>query len=209
MIGLCLLLALGAAGACAGEREPTAAFTGPVAIPFSPADDVGSTGRPAPAPLPTRGRVTLEVRDAGDVVVDMSPESVSLVEIRPAPGWSHTLEEQDPDELEVRFTSGAARIDFEVEREHGHTELAVCSRLGGRVRPYDVGDAGQVTFSADGDELLLGEVTPAAGWTAEVISDRGEELEVEFRSDRRTMDFEAELDDGDLEVEVCQEATAS
>lgn len=209
VIGLCLLLLIGAV-ACAGQREPAAAFTGAIAIPSSPSGADGSpSARPAREPLPTQGRVTLEVRDAGEVVVDLGPDSISLVEIRPAPGWSHVVEQdQDPDELEVRFTSGTARIDFEAERDDGRTELAVCARLGGRVRPYEVGDAGQVTFSVDGDELVLDEVSPAAGWTADVVSDRGDELEVEFRSDHRTMDFEAELEDGDLEVEVCQEATS-
>lgn len=69
---------------------------------------------------------------------------------------------------------------------------------------YTVSDAGEIQISSDGDTVSLVETRPAAGWTATGdTEDDSDEVEVYFRRDGREVEFEAELDDGRLEVEVC------
>lgn len=70
---------------------------------------------------------------------------------------------------------------------------------------YTIADAGTVTVTRDGDRLVLGEVSPAPGWTAEEIDVEDDEIEVEFRGDGIELDFEAEIDDGRLDVDVCHD----
>jgi hypothetical protein len=70
---------------------------------------------------------------------------------------------------------------------------------------YVVSDAGEVVVRRQGDDLVLEEVRAAEGWRFE--GDRkgkkDDEIEVTFRREGRKVEFEAELDDGDLEIEVC------
>jgi hypothetical protein len=71
---------------------------------------------------------------------------------------------------------------------------------------YVVRDAGEVVIRRDGDALVLEEVRAAEGWRFE--GDRkgkkDDEIEVTFRHADRKIEFEAELDDDDLEIEVCE-----
>ncbi|TKJ20923.1 hypothetical protein [Blastococcus sp. CCUG 61487] len=62
-----------------------------------------------------------------------------------------------------------------------------------------------MTVTREGERLVLGEVVPAEGWTAVEIDRDDDEVEVEFRGDGIELDFEAEIDDGRLEVEVCND----
>lgn len=71
---------------------------------------------------------------------------------------------------------------------------------------YPVSDAGEVELVVEGGAVRLAEARPAAGWTAtDDLEDDDEEVEVDFRRDGREVEFEAELDDGRLEVEVCED----
>ena len=47
----------------------------------------------------------------------------------------------------------------------------------------------------DGDRLVLGEVTPAEGWTAEEVDTETDEVEVEFRNGPDELDLEVEVED--------------
>jgi hypothetical protein len=69
---------------------------------------------------------------------------------------------------------------------------------------YSVDDAGEIHITSDGSTVRLVETRPAEGWTATGdTEDDDDEVEVVFRSGNREVEFEAELDDGRLEVEVC------
>lgn len=70
---------------------------------------------------------------------------------------------------------------------------------------YTVADAGTVTVDRDGDRLVLAAANPAEGWTADEVDRDDDEVEVEFRGDGVELDFEAEIDDGRLDVEVCSD----
>jgi hypothetical protein len=67
---------------------------------------------------------------------------------------------------------------------------------------WPVGDAGIVTFSLDGDRLVLDDVTTADGWTSRVEEEDADAIEFELQQGDREFDVEVELDDGRVEVEI-------
>ena len=73
------------------------------------------------------------------------------------------------------------------------TCLALPEAADGR---YTVADAGIVVVTRDGDRLVLGEITPAEGCTAEEVDTEADEVEVELRNDADELDLEVEVEDG-------------
>jgi len=73
---------------------------------------------------------------------------------------------------------------------------------------YEVGDAGSVTVTNDGSSLAIVEVAPAAGWITEVEVAVGREVEADFRSGTRRIQFNAELEDGQIKTRVRESADA-
>jgi hypothetical protein len=84
--------------------------------------------------------------------------------------------------------------------------VAGCERLDERPDGvYAVGDAGEIEIDFDGTTVRVVEARPAEGWTAsEDDEDDDDEVEVTFSGDDRAIEFEAEVDDGRLEIEVCE-----
>jgi len=79
-----------------------------------------------------------------------------------------------------------------------------CEQLAGENNVYQVGEAGQVELRHEGDTLDLVEVRPAEGWSHSVDDrDDRDEVEVTFSREGREIEFEAEIDDGRLDVEIC------
>lgn len=71
---------------------------------------------------------------------------------------------------------------------------------------YPVFDAGEIVISRDGDTITLEQTRPADGWTAtDDLEDDADEVEVDFRGNGREIEVEAEIDDGVMEVEVCDD----
>jgi hypothetical protein len=71
---------------------------------------------------------------------------------------------------------------------------------------YEVGDAGTVTVTSDGSALSIVAVDAAAGWAAEVEVATGREVEADFRNGTRRIQFNAELEDGQIKVRVRERA---
>jgi hypothetical protein len=87
----------------------------------------------------------------------------------------------------------------------GQELVAGCERLDERPDGvYAVGDAGEIQVESDGSTVRVLEVRPAEGWTFSEDDQDDDEVEVTFRRDDRAIDFEAELDDGRLHIEVCE-----
>lgn len=74
---------------------------------------------------------------------------------------------------------------------------------------YDVGDAGTVTVSSVGSSLAIVAVDTNEGWTAEVEAPMGREVEADFRNGTTRIQFNAELEDGEIKVRVRKRATDS
>jgi hypothetical protein len=68
---------------------------------------------------------------------------------------------------------------------------------------YRVFEAGSAVVTRDGDQLVLGEITPSEGWEARVDDQDDDEIEIEFFRGNEELDLEIEIDDGRVEVEVC------
>ncbi len=69
---------------------------------------------------------------------------------------------------------------------------------------YQLGDAGEVEFQFDGSALTLVDVRTQEGWNAVVDEEASDEIEVDFMFGNVEWEFEAEVDDGELEVEIDQ-----
>jgi len=72
----------------------------------------------------------------------------------------------------------------------------------GSTRTFVAGTAGSVEISRSGDTLTVGQTSPNAGWVVEVEAGAGREVEVQFTSGVERVDFNAELEDGQLRVRV-------
>ncbi|MBO1751488.1 hypothetical protein J4G33_06685 [Actinotalea sp. BY-33] len=70
---------------------------------------------------------------------------------------------------------------------------------------YTVADAGTATIGVEGDRLIVGGISPAAGWEHEVTDADGDDVEVEFRREGVELDLEVELEDGQVTAELCQD----
>ncbi len=76
---------------------------------------------------------------------------------------------------------------------------------------FQAGEAGMVSLTVAGSELTLDSVTPAEGWQhREDVDDDGDDQDVEIDFTNRTaeVDFDAELEDGTLDVDVDVEGPA-
>ena len=71
---------------------------------------------------------------------------------------------------------------------------------------YQVGVAGTVTISSNGSTLTIVSVDPAAGWSEEVEAGSGGEVEADLRDGTRRIQFNAELEDGQIKVRVRERA---
>lgn len=72
----------------------------------------------------------------------------------------------------------------------------------GRYQVFDAGTA--VVIFAD-NRLTVESVAPAEGWTHRVDDHRPDEVEIEFRRGAEELDLEVEIDDGRLEVTICND----
>ena len=72
----------------------------------------------------------------------------------------------------------------------------------------DVSDAGSVVLTVNGAELQVAGVETNTGWTHEVEVPTGREVEVDFHGADRRINFNAELEDGEIRVKI-RERTGS
>lgn len=104
---------------------------GQTALPEAPAQ----TGAAAPA-RPARDQcVRLDptpdgryhVYDAGSAVVTFTEGRLTLESVSPADGWTHRVDDQQPEEVEISFRRGAENLDLEVEVDDGRVEASICN----------------------------------------------------------------------------------
>ncbi|MFB8386887.1 hypothetical protein ACFC3F_07085 [Microbacterium sp. NPDC055910] len=202
---------------CAGQADAPASTPPPATTGSTATQD------PAPSPTPestgtssTAGAVdelrdgTWQVGDAGEVEFSLQNGSLALVEVRPADGWQQRISDEDSDEIEVYFTRDNTRWKFEVELERGtmeiSQELKITRGAGGT---YPVGSAAVVAFDTDGSTLTLGSVDVSDGWAIVKQDESADDIELDFRNDgtNGSAEFEAELEDGGVDIEISQKLT--
>ena len=87
-----------------------------------------------------------------------------------------------------------------------NTSSTLSAAIGAETTMYQVGVAGTVTISSSGSTLAIVSVDPTAGWSEEIEVGSGGEVEADFRDGTRRIQFNAELEDGQIEVRVRERA---
>lgn len=67
---------------------------------------------------------------------------------------------------------------------------------------YEVGPAGEVEISVESDSLTLVEARPNEGWSIDEIEEEDDEIEVDFVRGNEEWEFEAELENGQVDIEI-------
>lgn len=147
---------------------------------------------------------TWPVGEAGEVeftVVDA--DRLELVEARVADGWTETDRETEEDEIEVDFRRDNVEWKIQVEIDDGVLEIEIDQDIDGAdPGTYTVGLAGTVEFSHENGRLTLIEAAPNGGWTHAVEEEDDDDIEVKFRRDNVMWDFQVDLDDGQIDVDI-------
>ncbi len=157
-------------------------------------DGVATAGTAAPGTWP--------VGEAGTVTFSLASGRLALDEVAPADGWEVTEEDSDDDEIEVELRRGQETYEFHVELEDGTTlEVSIDHDLDDAdPGTFELGEAGSVTVSVDGSQLVLDDLSVADGWEVATQTVDGDELEIDLVGDQQRWELDVELDDGRLEV---------
>jgi hypothetical protein len=173
-----------------------------------------------------------EVGDAGTVTIANDGTQLEIVSVDQNDGWLIEIEMATGREVEVDFRSGTRRIQFNAELEDGEirvrarervvaastnttqsttattqsttatTAATVASTSASGSVTYQAGAAGTVTISNDGSQLTITAVDAADGWSHEIEVQVGREVEMDFRNREDRVQFNAELEDGEVRVRV-------
>jgi hypothetical protein len=136
-----------------------------------------------PAEVPEGEVQTLGLADAGEIEFRLLGDVLELVQVRPAPGWTHSVSADD-DEIDVDLERGNREIAVAIDADgDGRLKLDVDYEAGrgGGEQSIRLGSAGEVVFEARGGTLLLLAAELAAGWQADVKEDGGDKIEIEAR----------------------------
>jgi frataxin-like iron-binding protein CyaY len=213
------------AEATSEEMEAVEEQEEPDTIELTEAGDTDGSGEggasgdeAAEAPVTAAGEPA-EVRDgvwavgnAGEVEFAVEDGALELADARPNDGWRMDIDEQAPDEIEVDFERGNVEWEIEIEISGNELEIEIDQDIEpAQAGAYEIGNAGVVEISLDDTGLGLADVSANEGWDFVVDEETPEEIEVEFTttSGESTIkwDFDAELDDGVLDIEIDQEIT--
>lgn len=173
-----------------------------------------------------------EVGDAGTVTITNDGTQLEIVSVDQNDGWLIEIEMATGREVEVDFRSGTRRIQFNAELEDGEirvrarervvaattnttqsttattqattatTAATVASTSASGSVTYQAGAAGTVTISNDGSQLTITAVDAADGWSHEIEVQVGREVEMDFRNGGDRVQFNAELEDGQVRIRV-------
>jgi hypothetical protein len=174
-------------------------------------DDAGSVAAPALVDLTEAVPGTWPVGDAGTVTFSIVDGALVLEDVEAAEGWTSSIDERSPDEIEVDFVRGAVEWEIEIELEDGGATLEIeidQDVEGADAGSYDLGDAGRFAFEVQDGRLVLTDLSVADGWTVTERDEGAVGIEVELRNGSRRFDVEVELeDDGSVELEIDYEVT--
>ncbi|MCW4354115.1 hypothetical protein ONR57_12475 [Hoyosella sp. YIM 151337] len=172
----------------------------------SPAGEGREGGAETPGPG-ADGDVVVSAGEAGAVLVRLDGDVLTLIDVVPEPGWEQVKLEQDPGEIEVDFVRGADTVEVEIEIDDGRLDIEVDTKTPATdgERTYPLEGAGSVTIDVRAGFVSLISVDVADGWVASVDEEelREGEVEIDLRNSAtgQTVEFDAEVDDGRLEVD--------
>lgn len=125
---------------CGSTSEPQSTVTVTESTPPSSSPAGGQTAPPqtggvAPA-RPARDQCVrldpapdgrYQVYDAGTAVVTFADGRLTLESVTPAEGWTHRVDDQHPEEVEISFRRGTEDLDLEIEVDDGRVEVSICN----------------------------------------------------------------------------------
>ncbi len=123
--------------------------------------------------------------------------------MRPADGWTVTDRDVDPDEIEIDFERDNVEWEIEVQIEGGILEVEIDQDID-PAEPglYTVGAAGVVEFALDGGALQLLDATANDGWDVVIDEETATDIEVQFRRGNVEWEFDVDLGEGVIEIEI-------
>ncbi|WP_326546708.1 hypothetical protein QGN32_00225 [Mycolicibacterium sp. ND9-15] len=119
----------------AATTASLAPATPPPAGQTAPTVTAPQTGTAVPARPERHQCVRLEpvpdgryqVFDAGSAVVTFADGRLTLESVTPAEGWTHQVDDEEADEVEIEFRRGADELDLELEIDNGRLEVKICN----------------------------------------------------------------------------------
>jgi hypothetical protein len=114
------------------------------------------------------------VGDAGTVTFSLVDGALVLDDVEAAEGWTSSIDEQDPDEIEVTFVRGDIQWEIEVQLDDGGDALGIEIRQDierADAGSYDIGDAGTFAFEVQDGRLVLADLSVADDGSIELEID--------------------------------------
>lgn len=183
--------------------------------PTSPTSTAPTTGRPTTTTAPTTvapqpdGLQTkaLIVGSAGTVTITYGPDTMTLTSVERRPGWSHQVLTSDGEQLDIKFFGPDFDASFTAKADGGVLQIDIDPGDGGQGLPtqtksFTVGDAGTVLVSYDSNRVTLRSVTPRPGWSHQVLTNRGGQLDIKFFGPGSDASFTLDVDDGKLQINI-------
>lgn len=173
----------------------------------APAPAVGAPV--AGAPTSIDGQYDVAAGGAALVRMEVAGAALTVLENTPADGWQLVEDDRDVDEAQLTYLRGADVVELDADIDDGRfeTDLQMESFPVAGPVTYQVADAGNVTIEVVNNRVMLVGQEAAPGWIATVdereLSDG--EVEIRFRSEATpgaVSDFDAQIDDGRLDVDI-------
>lgn len=144
-----------------------------------------------------------QLGDAGQVSFSVDGGELQLVAMKPRSGWSKRIADEGRDDIEVHFTRGSIDWKFEAELDGDRLEISrEMDDSNAEPGSYDVGDAARVDLGRGDSGLKLNDVTANNGWKVTKRDIETDGIEIEFSRSPASAEFEAEIEDGDIHLEI-------
>lgn len=108
--------------------------------------------------------------------------------------------EQQQQEAEQQGDQGQQAADNGAQEDEGAGGAS--GGGGGSGNVYQVGPAGEVELRDDNGRLVLVDARPNQGWRVEDVEEEADEVELDFVRGNEEWKFEAELEEGQIDVEI-------
>ena len=144
------------------------------------------------------------VGDGGQVGVRFEDGSLDLLDARPNDEWDVKVDKRSGDKIEVDFSRAEETWGFDAELDDGSLEVRIRHELrDAEAGTYRLGGAGAVEVQHEGEGITLVQTRTTGGWS-ERVQQADDEVEVRLARHDELWTFEAEVDDGRLEVHTAR-----
>lgn len=143
------------------------------------------------------------VGDAGTVEFTVGESGLELVDAVAADGWSLSVDEESPEEIEVDFLLDEREYEMEIQYGGGILEIEVDLDIDpADPGTFEVGPGATAELAVEDGSVTLADLAVEDGWDVVEQDTADGEVEVEVRRDDVVWELAADVDDGRLEVEI-------